>query len=82
MYLIDICYSFLIKKCFIMIGHVSATILMKMYRRSDFAPFRSTRWLSFVSCYSDRQVSPLNTDAVFVAGNETRVVNIIKNVIL
>ena len=46
-----------------MIGHVLATILTKMYRRRDLAPFRSPRSISFASCcYNDRQVSPLNTD--------------------
>ena len=46
-----------------MIGLVLATILTKMYRRRDLAPFRSPRSISFASCcYNDRQVSPLNTD--------------------
>ena len=44
-----------------MIGYVLATILTKMYRRRDLAPFRSPR--SIASCLNnDRQVSPLNTD--------------------
>ena len=48
-----------------MIGYVLATILTKMYRRRDLAPFRSPRSISFASCLNnDRQVSPLNTKSV------------------